>query len=99
MKQLARAEAKLLREKLKADQADDRAIRQAARKAVSRLQKVRKATQNSRRKHLKASIEAASKEKVVVKAQGSDEPQGSTPRSPPAQSRRGRNINLPAKYI
>ena len=97
-RQLARAEAKLLKERQKVDRAIDQAARKAARKVAQRLQNARKLAKRGNRKRLKASIKATTSKNTVVEPHSGQEPQGGTPGPPPAQSRHGRNIKLPSKY-
>jgi hypothetical protein len=93
-----RAEARLLREKQKADQAADQAVRQAARRTAKRLQQTLKLSQKGRRRRVKATVKATTRKAVVVERRGGGEPLGAAAGAPPVQSRRGRKINLPAKY-
>ncbi|KAI1507588.1 transposase tan1 [Pyrenophora tritici-repentis] len=60
----ARAEAKLLREKKRTDEAAERAARQAARKAAKRLQQTIKTSQKSKKKSLQARTKPKPKKSI-----------------------------------
>ena len=94
----AKAEARLLREKQKTEKAADQASRQAARKAAKRLKQALKTSQKRDKSTLKAPAKATSRKKLAQKPASSREPQGALAGAPSIQSRRGRIINLPAKY-
>ena len=94
----AKAEARLLREKQKTKKATDQASRQAAHKAAKRLKQALKTSQKRDKSTLKAPAKATSRKKLAQKPASSREPQGALAGAPSIQSRRGRIINLPAKY-
>ncbi|KAF1359717.1 hypothetical protein EJ07DRAFT_165824 [Lizonia empirigonia] len=85
----ARAAARLMRQEEKAREAADRASRQAARRTQQRLQQAQKTAQRGKRRRLNIVMKAGSKKRAS----------GAVAGLPPSQSRRGRAIKLPAKYI
>ncbi|KAF1357589.1 hypothetical protein EJ07DRAFT_128472, partial [Lizonia empirigonia] len=84
----ARAAARLMRQEEKAGEAADRASRQAAHR-TQRLQQAQKTAQRGKRRRLNIATKAGSKKRAS----------GAVAGLPPSQSRRGRAIKLPAKYI
>ncbi|KAF2844614.1 hypothetical protein T440DRAFT_409804 [Plenodomus tracheiphilus IPT5] len=95
----ARASARLLRERLRAERAADQALRKAARKTAKRLQESLKLSQRGKRRSLKATRKAASEKFVVKEPQGSREAGSAATAAQPIQSRCGRQITTPARYI
>ncbi|KAF2844236.1 hypothetical protein T440DRAFT_473566 [Plenodomus tracheiphilus IPT5] len=81
----ARAEAQLSRVRQKAERASEKALRAAARRT-------------GRRRSLKATVKAASKNTAVIEPQGNREASSAAAATPPVQSRRGRQITTPARY-
>jgi hypothetical protein len=94
----ARAEARLLREKQRADEAAERAARQAARKAAQRLQQAINTSQKVKKKSFKARTKPTPKTSIVGDRGGGAHPSTCLTSPPPIRSRRGRDIKLPAKY-
>ena len=102
MRRQARAAARLVREKEKAEKAEkaaEKASRAAARMTAKRLQQALKTSQKSKNRSLKAPARATTKKRAVVRLAGSGEPQGAVAGAPAIQSRRGRAINTPSRYL
>jgi hypothetical protein len=94
----ARAEARILREQQRAERAADRASQQAARRAAKQLEQALKTAQKGKRRSLNTINYIASAERAVAARPGSASASGAASPAPSVQSRRGRKINLPAKY-
>ena len=99
MRRQARDAARLVREKEKAEKAAEKASRAAARMTAKRLQQALKTSQKSKNRSLKAPARATTKKRAVVRLAGSGEPQGAVAGAPAIQSRRGRAINTPSRYL
>ena len=95
----AKAEARIWREKEKAEKAVEQASRAAARRTHQRLKQALKTSQKGKKRSLKALAKATSKKRTVVMPAASGEPQGAAAGAPAVQSRRGRAINTPTRYL
>jgi hypothetical protein len=95
----AKAEARILIEKEKAEKAVEQALRAAARRTHQRLKQALKTSQKGKKRSLKAPAKATSKKRTVVMPTASGEPQGAAAGAPAVQSRRGQAINTPTQYL
>jgi len=98
MRQQARAAARLVREKEKAERAGEKASRVAARRAAKQLQQAIKTSQKVKKRSLKAPTEAASRKRPIARPTGR-EPQGAGAGAPTTQSRGGRAIKTPTRFL
>jgi hypothetical protein len=94
----AKAEARILREKEKAKKAVEQALRVAACRTHQRLKQALKTSQKDKKRSLKAPAKATSRKRAVMRPTGSGEPQGAAADAP-AQSRRGRAIYTPKRFL
>ena len=89
-----------MREKEKAEKAAKKASRAAARRTQQRLQKALKATQKGNRTRTKAAAKSVQKKPpFAIGPQGSRKAPGAAAGAPPIQSRHGRKINTPSRYL
>jgi hypothetical protein len=98
-RRIARAAAAMMRATERAEKAAEKAARIAARRTAQRLQKALKTSQNGNKMRSKASITRKPKKSVYSTSGGGGEASGATPRQLPLQSRRGRAINTPARFL
>jgi hypothetical protein len=88
-----------LREKEKADRAAQQTSRAAARRTHQRLKQALKSSQKGQRRSLKPPARATLKKRAVVRLTAHGEPQGTVAGAPAIQSRRGRAITTPRRYL
>jgi hypothetical protein len=98
-RRVAKAAARLIRQKEKAREAADRASRQAARKAQQRLQQAQKTTQKGKRRSLKAPIKAPQKKRPIARPRGGAQPHEAHEAPPTSTSRGGRAIRTPVRFL
>jgi Lon protease-like protein len=95
----AMAAARLAREKEKAEKAAEQASRKAARRTYERLKQALKTSQKGKKRNLKASAKATLRKRIVVRPTSGGEPQDAVAVAPAIQSRRGRTIHTPKRYL
>jgi hypothetical protein len=88
-----------LREKEKAEKAVKQALRAAACRTHQQLKQALKTSQKGKKRSLKAPAKATSKKRTVVMPTASGEPQDAAAGAPAVQSRCGRAINTPTRYL
>jgi hypothetical protein len=88
-----------LREKEKADRAAEQTSRAGARRTYQRLKQALKISQKGKKHSLKPPARAILKKRAVVRPTAHGEPQGAVAAAPTIQSRRGRAINTPKKFL
>jgi hypothetical protein len=88
-----------LREKEKADRAAEQASRAAARRTYQRVKQALKTSQKGKKRNLKAPAKAISKKRAIVRSTADGEPQAAVAGVLPIQSRRGRAINTPKRFL
>jgi hypothetical protein len=88
-----------LREKEKADRAAEKASRAAACRTHQQLKQALKTSQKGKKRSLEAPAKATLKKRAVVRPTDSREPQGAVAAAPAIQSRCGRAINTPKKFL
>ena len=93
------AKARISGEKENADRAADKASRAAARKTHQRLEQALKTSQKCKKRSLNALMGSSLKKRSIVRPRGSGEPQGAAAGAPTIQTRRGRTINTPTRYL
>jgi hypothetical protein len=96
---VARAEAQVARAKEKADQAAERAQKQQARRAQQQLQNRLKLAKRGSKKAAKLPQRAIQKKKHDVEAVDVAEAGGAVSRRLQPQSRRGRSIKTPSRFL
>jgi hypothetical protein len=96
LRRWARDAARIVREAAKAA---EQASRAAARRTVERLQRAHRTSQKGKKRSLKAPAKAALKQRAVVRPIGGGEPQGAVAGAPGMQSRRGRSIKTPTRFL
>ncbi|EFQ94795.1 hypothetical protein PTT_07410 [Pyrenophora teres f. teres 0-1] len=99
LRRQARAAARLVREKEKAEKAVKKASRAATYITAKRLQKALKTSQKGKKRSLKALCKATTKKRAVVRPIGSGEPQGATIAHLVSTSRKGRVIKTPTRFL
>jgi hypothetical protein len=98
-RRIARIEAQAARAKAKADQAAERAQKQQARKAQQQLQNRVKLVKTGIKNTSMLATKAVQKKKTAVKAVNATKAAGTTSRPQQPQSRRGRNIKVPSRFL
>jgi len=98
-RRVARAEAREARAKEKADQASERAQKQQARRAQQRLQNHTKLAKKRSKKPSKLPRKATQKERHGAEAIDAAHAVGAVSQPLQVQSRRGRNIRTPSRFL
>jgi hypothetical protein len=98
-KRVARAEARAARAKQKADEAAERAQKQQARRAQQQLQNGIKLAKKGSKKASELPKKATKRKQRVVEAVDAGKARGAALQPLQPQSRSGRNIQIPSRYL